>query len=287
MSAISPILIIHNPNSTGDGKKNARECKQELTDLGVSAQLVATKHAGHAKQLAKTFAKEHAHGMVISSSGDGGYHEVVNGAVESGSKTIVTGLLPSGNANDHYRAVHKGNAARRIAKNDIRAIDLIKVETPSWTHYAHSYVGLGITPQIGKQLTEQRPNQLQEKWLVFTHLFKTRPVKIRVNGKKRTYSHMIFSNVKSMSKVLTLSNEAKMDDGLFEVTKVSGDSLWTLFAHLFGSAAQQIDEPPQAKTYEFTARRNLTIQLDGEIYPLKRNQTVKITCEKQRLRTIV
>ena len=287
MAAPAPITILYNPNSTGDSRKNARAFKKELAARGITAELKATKHAGHAEELARAFASDHPRGMVVSSSGDGGYHEVVNGVLGSKNPSVITGLLPSGNANDHYHFVHHGDTAARIVRGRSQHIDVLKVVTPDWTRYAHSYVGLGLTPQIGKELTEKRPGRLQEKWLVLKNMFRVTPVQIRVHGRVRNYSHLVLSNSGRMSKVLTLSTLADIQDGRFEISRVGKDSPFKLLGHLLRATANQISDTTQADHYSFTALRNMRIQLDGEVYTILSGQKVTITCVKQALRTIV
>ncbi len=287
MSAISQVYIIYNPNSTGDGLVNAKSLKQSLKANNIRCSLKATKHAGHATDLAKELASKDPHCMVISSSGDGGYHEVINGVLSSKNPRVITGVLPSGNANDHFHFVHHGDAAQRIARGRADYIDVLSVSTPDWSRYAHSYVGLGLTPHIGKELTKQRPNKLQEKWLVVKNIFAIPEVKIRVGRRVRSYTNVVFSNSGRMSKYLTLSNDAHIHDGRFEITRVRSNSLYNLFRHLFRATANKIEKTPQAEKFTFTALRNMHVQLDGEVYTVLSGQKVFIRCHHKKLRCIV
>lgn len=287
MSKPTSVLIIYNPKSTGQSKQNATEFQKALRKAGVSAHLQATDHKGHGEELAREFADTNPRGMVVSSSGDGGYHEVINGVVGATSSMVICGVLPSGNANDHYNFAHRGDTVKRIASGDAERIDLIKVKTPSWTRYAHSYVGLGMTSQIGKELAKYDLNPFVEALLVLKHIFVIRKVKIRVWGRKRSYDNLVFSNSGRMSKYLTLSNEASLTDGRFEITRVKSSSPFGLVRHLLHASTKRIDTAPQAKRYACKALRNMHIQLDGEIYTVKSGDRIVITCERRLLRTIV
>jgi|JI6StandDraft_1071083.scaffolds.fasta_scaffold86403_2 diacylglycerol kinase (ATP) len=287
MSQPGPIHILYNPKSTGNGYKNAKNLEARLKKLAVAAEIIETKHAGHAVELARKFANIHSRGMIISSSGDGGYHEVVNGVLSSKHPGVITGVLPSGNANDHYHFVHRGSSAQRISKGDSQVIDVLQVKTPSWMHYAHSYAGLGITPQIGRELTKNKLNKLVESWLVIKNLFRPPIVKIRVGSRSYRYKNLVFSNSGRMSKYLTLSTSAKIDDGFFEITRVKDDSLFSLFRHLFKATAGQIEDAPQAAEFRFIALHNMSIQLDGEVYLIASGEEVVVTCLPQALRCIV
>ncbi|QQS21880.1 hypothetical protein IPM09_05225 [Candidatus Saccharibacteria bacterium] len=284
---ITIVEIIYNPNSTGDGEKNAREFAEKLKSVGLTVKLQPTKHAGHAVTLAKAFADAHPNGMVISSSGDGGYHEVVNGVLSSKNPTVVTGVLPSGNANDHYHFVHHGDTIKRIERSAIDTIDIVQVTTSQWQHSAHSYVGLGMTPQIGEQLTKAKLNTWVEAWLVITHLFRIRSVKLKIGRKVRQYDHVVFSNTGRMSKYLTLATDAAIDDGLFEITRVKAGSLVRLLAHIWQAVTRQTDVTPRANRFDFTVLRATTIQLDGEVYPLAAGERVTVVCKRRMLNCIV
>lgn len=287
--AITRVYIIYNPNSTGDGKKNAIALRRQLQKVSTArVTITPTKHAGHGETLARDYAQAGGdEAMIISSSGDGGYHEVVNGVLGSTQPRAVTGVLPSGNANDHYHFVHEGSTARQIAESKVRRIDVLKVTTPGWVRYAHSYVGLGMTPQIGRELTRHRLTPLLEKWLVIKHFFRVRPVKIRVHGQVVHCNNMVFSNTGRMSKYLTLSNQASVTDGMFEVTRTQANTFGQLTAHLLRAAGKTIDQAPQASRYSFTCLRRTSLQLDGEIHTCNSGDTVVVTCEHRALRTIV
>lgn len=282
-----PLSIIYNPNSTGDSKENAEAFYEACQKAGITAEIIATEHAGHAYEIATDLADKPSSRMIISSSGDGGYHEVVNGVLDSRNPDTVVGVLPSGNANDHYHFMHRGDTIQRIQDNDIDVIDIIKVTTPSWTHVAHSYVGLGLTPQIGEELSKTDLNIGKESWLVLTHLGKIRPVKLLMDGKVSRYDHVVFSNINKMSKYLKLTDRASVTDGMIEMTRLKTGSFLALIAHLFRRTLRSDDNVPQAKSYEFVVLRDTSVQLDGEVYNVASGETMRVECLPRALRTIV
>jgi len=263
--------------------------QRALRRAGVPTELRPTKRAHHALHIAEEYADKNPHGMVISSSGDGGYHEVVNGILNSNNPQVVAGVLASGNANDHFNFMHQNDkdTIKRIKAGDQQTIDLIKVKTPNWTRYAHSYVGLGITSQIGKELTKHDLNPFIEILLVLKHIFVIRKVKVRIWGRNRTYDSLVFSNIGKMSKYFTLSNEASATDGKFEITRIKSSAPLGIFRYFFRAGTSRIDIAPQAKRYTFRALRNMHIQLDGEIYTILSGDRVVVTSERQKLRCII
>lgn len=290
MTSIRKIIIIYNPNSTGDGKKNAEDFQEQLAAVSsIPVTLQPTDFAGHAEEIVQKL-ENREDTMVISSSGDGGYHEVVNGALSHGESTskIITGLLPSGNANDHYHSVHRGDVIDRIVKGDVETIDLLKVTVGNWTRYAHSYAGIGLTPHIGEKLTQATLNPINEIWLSIRYYLNFRPVKIYTDTGVHHYDSLIFSNVKRMSKYLTLSHQAKLDDGKFEVTGSKAGSFGKLLGHLFkASTVGLTEEANRVSSYTFTSKRPIALQLDGEVYKFDANSTVTVSMALKTLRCIV
>ena len=290
MSSITKIIIIYNPNSTGDGKANAEAFKAKITAAAtIPVTLKPTESAGHAEEIVRELSNDDSI-MVVSSSGDGGYHEVVNGILSHGEQTskLVAGLLPSGNANDHYTDVHHGDAVKRIVDGDVRTVDVIKVTIGDWTRYAHSYAGIGLTPHIGEKLTAAKLNPINEIWLTIRHFFSFRPVKIKTNQGTYRYDSLIFSNVGKMSKYIVLSKNAKIDDGKFEVTGSKSGSVSELIKHIFkASTVGLTDDADHLASFSFTSSRPLVIQLDGEVFRFKAHSSATITIAPKALKCII
>jgi diacylglycerol kinase family enzyme len=290
MAMIKKIIIIYNPNSTGDGKTNAENLQKEIAAVSkIAVSLQPTDFAGHAEKIAQKLSTT-GHIMVISSSGDGGYHEIVNGILSHGKDAdkIIAGLLPSGNANDHYHAVHHKNLVARIIHSDARSVDVLKVTIGEWTRYAHSYVGIGLTPHIGEKLTQAKLNPFNEVWLTIRYYFSLRPVKIRTDKGVRRYDSLIFSNIERMSKYMTLSTAAKIDDGKFEITGSRAGKIGRLTKHLFKASTSGLtDEAEHATHYTFVSMRPLALQLDGEVFHFDAGSKVTISIVPKALNCII
>jgi diacylglycerol kinase (ATP) len=292
------ISIIYNPNSTGPGKRLATALKRELQELmpAQSVRLIKTEYAGHAEVLAYELAKASTKPLVISASGDGGYHEVINGllrAQEEGAMPIA-GLLPAGNANDHYHSLHETNSATAIYKQQIQAIDVLQFQSQqkgkTLQRYAHSYIGLGLTPTVGKELNKTELNRVNEIWITLQSLARIRPTKIEVRGKKRSYDSIICSNVSKMSKVLKLTKSpsiSHMRDGKFEVTAVPNRSKLQLLRYLLKASTVGLKRGRMTDHYTFKTIKPITLQLDGEIYRIDGNSRVDITIKGRTLRCII
>lgn len=295
MAHYTEITIIYNPNSTGPGAAMSRDLEAKLIEALPKTKIkrVKTKHAGHAETLAYEAAKASRRPLIISVSGDGGYHEVVNGLVKAQLKgaQAVAGLLPGGNANDHHRMLHQGDLVQNIVSQIEQTIDILKLSAfakgKSIERFGHSYIGIGLTPKAGKELNKTKLNRLKETVIVLRSIIWLRPVRIVVDGKKRAYDSVIFSNIDTMSKVLKLSKNAKLDDGKFEVTAFSRRNRWWLIRLLLRASVRGLDGTMHRKKYSFTTTASLLIQVDGEIMSVDADSRVAITSEHAVLRCIV
>lgn len=288
------VLIIYNPNSTGDSEQNARTFAEELRDThkkDLTVRLKRTTHAGHLEEIGREQARSGREIIIISSSGDGGYHELVNGVLDEPKSRVITGVLPSGNANDHSGALASGALAEAVISRKISKIDTLRitatVDGKPWVKYAHSYAGIGISAVAADDMTKHRPNVLSEKWLLVKSLASFKSTKIIVDGHTRRYSSIVWSNIHRMSKVLTLSDKEKPTDGKFEVNAIRLRNKPFLIFQLLRAATVGMKEFSTMEQYQFTTTRATPIQCDGEVYTIDRNSTVTIESVHQNLRCVL
>lgn len=284
-------VIIYNPNSTGDSESNAREFADRLNKAApkLSVSVVATGYAGHAEEIAAGHAGE-PKTVVVSSSGDGGYNEVINGVLKSGGKCAVA-VLPSGNANDHYNALASDDTVTNITTGNTRMIEAIKVESRvdgrAWTRYAHSYVGFGITPKIGKELTIRKLNALNEKWHTLYHLMRFKHVDISKGKVVNRYSSLVFSTIGRMSKIIRLDDSANQSDGKMEVYETLYQSPWQLLGTLLHASLKGLTKNERVTAYDLRTINRTMVQLDGEVFTLDAGATIHLACERNAITTVL
>ena len=179
----SSITIIFNPNSTGDAPEKARQLAKEMksTMSTTAIHLLETKHAGHAEELAYKAAKKGREPLIVIASGDGGYNEVINGAMRAAQEgaTPICAVHAAGNANDHRRAVQKQPLLESIMAHAVSPLDLLEVEWGDNKRYAHSYVGLGLTPAIAVELNRHTLSSFMEMFLVLKTFWRYQPFEIK------------------------------------------------------------------------------------------------------------
>lgn len=293
--SFTTIAIIYNPNSTGSSQELAKQYSKMLKKRlpKQKIELIGTDHAGHAEELAYSIAKASKRPLIVSSSGDGGYNEVVNGAVKASLEgaTPTTSLLPAGNANDHYRNLSDDTLVDDIVNEKILRLDVLKlvgtVKGKRSVRYAHSYIGFGLTPQVGNELNKTKLNLIKETAVVAKALFSLKAVRLVIGNKKHSYDSIILSNVDSMSKYLKVSQPSKTTDGKFEVTIFRRKNKLKLIMMLLKASAVGLKQNLRTDHYTLTTTAKTLVQLDGEIMTLDAHTRVNIGIEKQALRCIL
>lgn len=267
----------------------AKELQKKLERKlqGIKIECIATEYAGHARKLAYDMAKAESRPLIISSSGDGGYNEVVNGIMQAANPKAICAVLPAGNANDHSRTMQDESLDRAIVKGKVRRLDLLKVTVGKGdSRYAHSYVGLGITPVVATELNRHTLNAFKETFIIFKTFFTYRPFTIRYNGKLLKLDSLLFGNINQMAKVLTIASENKPNDGKFEVILFPSGHKWKLIKQLAKAAAHHLESVKSVESYEFTTIKKMPMQMDGEVMSLAADSTVCIESAPGALSTI-
>jgi diacylglycerol kinase (ATP) len=266
------IVIIFNPNSTGDAPQLAERLRDRLTELltyTVDLRLQPTSHAGHAVELAREAASGGGHVLVVSVSGDGGYNEVVNGVKQSGNPDAVCAVMAAGNANDHRRTTGTKPLEEAIAEGSVRHIDLLRI---------HSYIGFGLTPVMAIDIEKGSKGAIKEMFTVIRTFAKFKPFEIRqTDGKRRKFDSLVFANIPEMAKYATLSEaDDEPSDGKFEVILFPHMPKWRVLLTALRATTQGLGDQPSVSTYEFTTLKPLPYQIDGEVKSVDANTLVKV-----------
>lgn len=286
----SRVLVIYNPNSTGPSRDLAEKLKADLekADFSTPIELVATERAGHAVELAYQAAKDHERPLIVSSSGDGGYNEVVNGAMQAQAEGAnpMCAVLAAGNANDHSRTVMKRPLHEAMLEGNEARLDVLVASVDGRKIYAHSYIGIGLTPTVAVRLNEENLNRFKETVIVYKALRDLQPVEIRVNGRTRKVDSLVIANIGNMAKVLRIADNARPDDGKIRVTTFPYRHRARLIRMLLKAIFQGITG--KTRTYfEFETLKKTVLQFDGEVHEIEAGQKVGIRADKGALHTFL
>ena len=293
MDALSHIVVIYNPHSTGPSKEKGDQLVNKLRRrrITIPVEMLQTEYAGHATKLAYEQACKYKRPLIISSSGDGGYNEVINGALRAQLEGAnpVCAVLPAGNANDHRRAVARRPLWKAIEQHAIEHIDVLNATIDGalgeTTRYAHSYIGLGLTPAIAMELNRASLNRLKEAIIVLRSIHKVQSVEIDVHEKRLVLDSLIFANISQMAKVLTIAENARPDDGLMKVVSFPHTGSLRLLFKLI-KATISGTQGISSTSYSFTAVNDMVLQFDGEITNIEAKDKVTISVESHILSTL-
>jgi len=276
------ITVIFNPQSTGPAPQRAEELKNTLADRlpDVPLHLRPTERAGHARELAAQAAAT-GRPLIVSVSGDGGYNEVVDGVMHAGNPNAVCAVLAAGNANDHRRSTGEQPLVDAIVTGDVRHIDLLRLtvgsDSDAHTRYAHSYIGMGLTPIVAIDLEKGGKGSFKEIVSVVRTFAKFRPFTIDVDpGGLRSLDSLLFANIDEMAKYATLSEDSRPDDGRFEIIALPHTVKWRILAVALKAATRGLGPQPTARHYRFTTVKPTPMQLDGEVIAVEAATSVSV-----------
>ena len=313
VSSFDRIVISFNPNSTGDAPASAEDLRAELARRlpDVPLELCPTQHAGHAREIARAVAAT-GRPLLVSVSGDGGSNEVVDGVMQAGNDQAVCAVRAAGNANDHRRTTREHHLADAIVAGDVRRIDLLRltlsrggqvraqsssapdveqsstpVTPPSETRYAHSYIGVGLTPVVAVDLEKGGKGSWREIVSVVRGFARFRPFPIRLeDGRRRSIDSLLFANIPEMAKYATLSEGGRPDDGVFEVVTQRRTGKLSVLATALRAATRGLGPQPSTTHYAFTTLVPMPLQLDGELVELDADTLVVVDIAAGALATV-
>jgi diacylglycerol kinase (ATP) len=286
------IVLIFNPQSTGDAPRLAEELHADLTRRMPRIPVVMrpTEHAGHARDLAREAAQT-GHPLIVSVSGDGGYNEVVDGVMQAGNEHAVCAVKAAGNANDHRRATAERPLVDAVVAGNVRRIDLLRLTigdgNDARTRYAHSYIGVGLTPVVAIDLEKGGKGSFKEIVSVVRTFAKFRPFTIQLEGGgRRKFDSLLFANIAEMAKYATLSESGRPDDGRFEVITLPHTAKWRILGVAIRAATRGLGPQPTAEHYAFTTLKPTPLQLDGELLTLDPATPVRVDIAPHALATV-
>lgn len=273
------VYLIYNPYS---GNKKAHSILEKIKPIFDEAQLVTeiieTKYAGHARELANTLPFDGFDGLCVI-GGDGTMHEIVNGMLKrADGARIPIGLIAGGTGNSFLHdvdALDPEVAARRILTGRLRPVDIALVDANGETLYGFNIVGWGLPTDITATAAKL-------KWLggqcyniaSIIEVLRNKPRLAKVQIDKQNiagdYGFILGCNTIHTGTAMKMAPLAQINDGLIDlivVRKAGRLKLLYLFTKIF--SGKHIGDPAvvyhQAKQFTIEPLENHALNIDGEM----------------------
>ena len=290
------LLLVYNPFA-GFRKsgKVFSEVKQLIRAKGMDFDLRFTRAAGEATQMVKE-ADLSLYDGVISSGGDGTLHEVLNGYYQNtSSKKPPIGIIPNGTGNSF--AIELGlqtfeyeKAIEIISKNKIKKVDIGHCKMQNGEFYFHNILGFGMVADINEAANKYK--KLGNHSYTIASLEKimalrTFDLEITLDGKTLKQDNLFveISNTTNTGSDFIMAPEAKIDDGLLDVTISRKTSRWNvikIFTQVFKGTHIHHPDIDYIKAKEIIVKTKIdeTLTPDGEQYG---STPITVKCLKEDL----
>lgn len=247
-------------------------------------QFLLTRRKKHAIDLARR-AAENGCDYIIAVGGDGTLHEVINGLLQSSlpaPKCPAIGLLPCGSANDFARTAHISDSVEDllnlIQTHTTQKIDLgqILLKQTGEVRYFINIAGAGLGGEVVQKM-EQSSGLLGPGLNYFWHIFAgfLRYIKKEVTCTGGSWKwqgpllQMAVANGRCFGNALCVAPDARLDDGLFQITIFGDLSVWDYLKNLRNlKKGVRIDHPEvtyhKTKEILLESKSPLHIEADGE-----------------------
>jgi diacylglycerol kinase family enzyme len=207
-----------------------------------------------------------------------------------GSKAVCT-VVAAGNANDHHRSMPATPLPEAVREGPVRHIDLLRItfgrEQSAQVHYAHSYIGFGLTPLMAIGIGSGGKGKFLELLSVARTLSDLSPFELlRADGATARFDSLILANISRMAKYGTVSESVRPDDGRFEVVTLPHAGRWKMALMTLRAVTVGLGNQPSVSSYAFTTRDAVPCQIDGEVRHLPASTHVLVESAKGALAVI-
>ena len=242
------VMVIINPAS---GKKGgittntagSDDVRQLLEDNGINADIMETKYAGHATELARG-AKQRGYDVVIACGGDGTVGETAQGLIGS---DVTLGILPLGSANNVARMMHVPfdltEAARLLRLGEIRSVDVGRCNG----EYFLETAGVGLDAALFPILNRVDKGEYVRLIDVARTFFRFRPRHVTLVLDRRAIRMralvVLVANGPYWGYSVPLAPDAKVDDRKFDVVVFRNFSKSAFVRHVIASLLKRDAKP--------------------------------------------
>jgi diacylglycerol kinase (ATP) len=220
----SRALVVANPIAgRGQGRRAAEELARGLEARGLEVELFFTGARGDARERARCLASEVD--LVVCAGGDGTLGEVLAGLAGDSPRSVPVALLPVGTANvmslDLGLPRTVAGAIEMIAGGRTTALDTARVNEERLSFLV---TGIGFDAMAVADLESRRAGPIRRSAYVASGLralarYEPPRLEVEVDGTKLpgSYAQVLASNVVHYAGLRVLSEDRRLDDGLYEI----------------------------------------------------------------------
>ena len=227
------IRFIINPSA---GKhKNLKMLEKDIKKLFPKSEIIYTKYAGHAKELALEAAQKN-YTAVIAVGGDGTINEITQGLVNSNT---ALGIIPCGSGNGFARLI------KMPLKDSLKCLEIIKQGRTKKidvgqanNEYFLNVAGLGFDATVAQKFAKsKRRGKLPYFKIGLTEYFSYKPAKCKLtfdDGTKTQISPLClaFANGTQYGCNFAIAPKAKLDDGLLDMIFIKPANIFKMILGL-------------------------------------------------------
>lgn len=284
------LLLILNPQAASGRTSRLLPNIRDGLERFASIELALTRDAGHAVELVADTDLGSFDG-VVAAGGDGTLFEVLNGLYRhKPEERVPLGLVPAGTGNAFARdlGMMPGDWQKGIdiiARNQPRRVDVARVQTASETFHFLNIIGMGFAVDAGMNAKKLKmagniAYTLGTLWEIIK--LKSYPLHIEINEKNIIQDNVfaVISNSRYTGTSFLIAPEARIDDGLLDVTLLSSlprGRLLRLFPSIFSGRHLEYEEVStfQAPCIRIRAPGGQLLAPDGEF---RGHTPAKINC---------
>lgn len=275
---VRKMLLLVNP--TG-GIRNGLEILENIKPIfdagGIELEIIETKYAGHAKDIARAMEIERFESLCLV-GGDGTMHEAINGMyARQDNKRIPIGVIPAGTGNSlmhDFNCLDTTVATKWIVKGYTKKIDLAQIKMEHKVVYAFNIVGWGMITDINLRADGVRwmgENRYTYAALMEIMSHKLRHAKLSFEDKDydEKFTFILGSMTQFTGSAMKMAPKAKLDDGLIDILIVrdaTRKQMLNLFPKIFTGDHINADilEYRQVDSYSIIPDKHDPLNLDGE-----------------------
>lgn len=265
-------IVVNPVAGRGTSLKTLPKVKSCLDSEGLKYEIVRTRFPGHATELAGDM--EASGARVAAMGGDGTVREVLNG-IRSPDTPI--GIIPAGMGNDFARSlgipIDVTRASRYLANTETKKVDL-GVERGKF----FNVMGVGFPAHVVERINRYKKGPVRGPLTYLIGLLRSvtdldnYEFRLELDGNPRELrANAIFvTNSRFTAGGLELVPQAKMDDGLLDITIIAGAGRMELLMALRQAyRGEHVNHPKieflRAKRVRIESRARLIKMFDGEL----------------------